>query len=118
MHDQDWNKYAMGREQSFFTDVPQTPGMAKGGLGAHAKANPAPSLGGRSDDIPVLVSPNEYVMDAETVSLLGNGDPRAGAKALDQFRVSVRKHKGKALAKGAISPDAKRPEQYMRGGLI
>lgn len=119
MPQQDWTRYAMGPEQSFFTNVPKAPGMAKGGLAALAKtpAQPAP-LGGRSDDVHAMVSPGEYVLDAETVGLLGNGDTKAGAKALDQFRVSVRKHKGKALAKGKVSPNAKRPEQYMRGGLI
>lgn len=116
MPQQDWNTYAMRPEQSFFTNVPQG-GLAKGGLPEQAQPLAHNPLGGRSDDRPVMVSPGEYVMDAETVSLLGNGDTKSGAKALDQFRVNVRKHKGKALAKGKISSNAKRPEAYMAGGL-
>ena len=58
----------------------------------------------------------EYVFDAETVALLGNGSNKAGAKLLDSFRVKVRKQKGKKLARGKFSDNAKRPEQYMAGG--
>lgn len=69
---------------------------------------------GRSDRIPAMLSNNEYVVDAETVSLLGDGDPDAGSKQLDKLRVNVRKHKGKALAKGKISPNAKGAMSYLR----
>jgi hypothetical protein len=71
--------------------------------------------GGRDDKIPAMLSDGEYVIDAETVALLGNGSNKAGAKSLDQFRVNVRKHKGGKLAKGAFSVNAKRPEQYLKG---
>ena len=73
---------------------------------------------GRSDDIPAVLSDGEYVIDAETVALLGDGSSRAGAKKLDELRVKVRKHKGKNLAKGKFSVNAKHPEAYMRGGRI
>lgn len=68
---------------------------------------------GRSDKIEALLSPNEYVIDAETVALLGNGSPEAGAEQLDRLRENIRKHKGSALAAGAISPDAMPAEAYM-----
>jgi len=71
---------------------------------------------GRSDSISAQLSDGEYVMDAETVALLGDGSSKAGAKRLDQFRANIRKQKGSALAKGKFSPDAKRPEQYLMGG--
>jgi hypothetical protein len=71
---------------------------------------------GRDDKIPALLSDGEYVIDAETVALLGNGSNKAGAKLLDSFRVKVRKQKGKKLARGKFSDNAKRPEQYMAGG--
>jgi hypothetical protein len=71
---------------------------------------------GRDDKIPALLSDGEYVVDAETVALLGNGSNKAGAKLLDSFRVKVRKQKGKKLARGKFSDNAKRPEQYMAGG--
>lgn len=71
--------------------------------------------GGREDKIPAMLSNDEYVMDAETVALLGNGSPKAGAAALDKLRVNVRKDKGKALVKGKISRDAKAADAYLGG---
>jgi len=112
-------RYGYGPERSFFDSVPR---YAEGGSlsvkpkakrTTHAVTGPGT---GRSDDIPAVLSDGEYVMDAETVALLGDGSSQAGAKALDQFRVNVRKHKGAKLAKGQFSVKAKRPERYLRGG--
>ena len=71
---------------------------------------------GRSDDIPARLSDGEYVIDAETVALLGDGSGKAGAKRLDEMRVNLRKHKGQNLAKGRFSVNAKKPEAYLSGG--
>lgn len=68
---------------------------------------------GRTDDVPAVLSEGEYVMDAETVALLGNGSNEAGAKRLDQMRQAVRMQKGGHLAKGEISPDALSPLAYL-----
>jgi hypothetical protein len=73
---------------------------------------------GRSDDIPAVLSDGEYVIDAETVALLGDGSNKAGAKKLDELRVKVRKHKGQKLAKGRFSANAKKAEAYLSGGRI
>ena len=70
---------------------------------------------GRSDHVPAMLSDGEYVMDAETVAMLGDGSNKAGADKLDQFRVNLRKHKGKQMAKGKFSLSAKAPEAYMAG---
>ncbi len=71
---------------------------------------------GRADDVNAKLSAREYVMDAETMALLGDGNPDAGAKKMDQMRVNIRKHKGKALAQGKISPDAKQAaSSYIAG---
>ncbi len=107
--DIDYTRYGFGPERSFFTNVPQR--AAKGGAMA-AK----PISDGRSDDIPAVLSDGEYVIDAETVALLGNGSNKAGAKQLDRFRANIRKHKGKELAKGRFSVDAKKPQAYLAGG--
>ena len=37
-----------------------------------------------------LLSNDEYVVDANTMSLLGNGSPDAGANILDKWREGVR----------------------------
>ena len=70
---------------------------------------------GRSDEIPAYLSDGEYVIDAETVALLGDGSNKAGAEMLNGMRENVRAHKGQALAQGKFSPDAKSPLQYLRG---
>ena len=70
---------------------------------------------GRDDTIDAKLSDGEYVMDAETVALLGDGSNKAGAERLDAMREAIRAHKGKTLARGAISPDAKSPLAYLKG---
>lgn len=69
---------------------------------------------GRDDVINARLSDGEYVIDAESVSMLGDGSNAAGAKMLDDMRKKLRMHKGKVLAKGKFSPDAKSPLEYMR----
>ena len=101
----------------------QATGMASGGLaqmnqgGALQKTSRYVRGGGtgRSDEIPAYLSDGEYVIDAETVALLGDGSNKAGAEMLNGMRENVRAHKGQALAQGKFSPDAKSPLQYLRG---
>lgn len=101
---------------------PET-GMATGGLTGYAAGGSNRSRymagegSGRDDKIPALLSDGEYVMDAETLALLGDGSTKEGARRMDQFRANIRKHKGRALSRGQISPNAKSPDKYMGGGL-
>lgn len=91
------------------------PGMAHGGP-LSAVARFARGAGtGRSDEIDAKLSDGEYVIDAETVAMLGDGSSKAGAQRLDQMREAIRSHKGKALAKGKFSPNAKSPLSYLKG---
>jgi hypothetical protein len=100
-------------------DVP----MATGGLTGYAKGGSKSSRyvdgpgSGREDKIPALLSDGEYVIDAETLALLGDGSTKEGARRMDDFRANIRKHKGRALSRGRISPNAKSPSKYMGGGL-
>jgi hypothetical protein len=135
---QDWYRYGYGPAQSFFSYVPkgepntsraytgyeqaqadEDKGFAVGGMAGGGASNSYAVNGpgtGRSDEIPALLSDGEYVMDAETVALLGDGSSKAGAERLDQLRVKIRKDKGRKLAKGEFSVNAKRPEHYLKGG--
>ena len=70
--------------------------------------------GGQEDDIPARLSAGEYVMDADVVAALGDGNPEAGARKLDKMRENIRTHKRSASAK-KIPPKAKKPEQYLKG---
>lgn len=95
--------------------IPQT-AMARGGALSNVAMLARGTGHGRSDTINARLSDGEYVIDAETVALLGNGSTKAGASALDQMREQLRKQKGKVLAKGKFSPDAKSPLAYLKGG--
>jgi len=44
---------------------------------------------GQSDDIPAMLHDGDYVMDAETVSALGDGSSKAGMHVLEGFRKQV-----------------------------
>ena len=71
---------------------------------------------GQSDDIPAWLADGEYVMDAELVSMLGNGSNKAGAKVLDKFREEIRAHKRSAPL-GKIPPKAKSPLNYLKESM-
>jgi len=64
--------------------------------------------GGQDDRIPAWLSDGEYVMDANTVSALGDGNNPAGAQRLDAFRKKLLQHKG---MKG-FPPKTKPLEKY------
>lgn len=125
----DWNRMqrdaaasGMGLGQYMATNWPRitsgqynTQAMAQGGA-LSAVARFARGAGtGRSDEIDAKLSDGEYVIDAETVAMLGDGSSKAGAQRLDKMREEIRSHKGKALAKGKFSPDAKPPLSYLKG---
>lgn len=54
--------------------------------------------GGQSDLIDARLSPGEYVFDAETVSMIGDGNNEAGAAILDEERARIREAKRAAPA--------------------
>jgi hypothetical protein len=106
--------YGYGPEQAFFgSPVEEEAPTVKAAMGGPLARYVEGGGTGRSDSIDAKLSDGEYVIDAETVSLLGDGSSKAGAKRLDQFRANVRKQKGRQLAKGKFSPNAKRPEEYI-----
>ena len=89
-------------------------GMAHGGaLSQIAQLAQGPGSG-RDDTINARLSDGEYVIDAETVAMLGDGSTKNGAQKLDRLREQLRKHKGKSLAKGKFSPNARAPLDYIR----
>ena len=103
-----------------FYDYNTVPGGATGGyynrVGGHYYQGPG---SGREDLIDAKLSDGEYVMDAETVSLLGDGSSAAGARRLDELRRNLRKHKAQQMSKGRFSRNAKPPHMYMaRGGAV
>ena len=116
----DYYNYGKMPETQFYgpdqtQDQQQQPVVAAARGGPLSSAVTGPGTG-RSDSIDAKLSDGEYVIDAETVALLGDGSSKAGAAKLDQFRANIRKQKGKALSRGKISPDAQSPDRYLMGG--
>jgi hypothetical protein len=93
----------------------QTAMAARGGPLSQISYMARGSGSGRDDTINAKLSDGEYVIDAETVALLGDGSNAEGARRLDQMRKQIRTQKGKTLAKGKFSPDAKSPLAYLKG---
>lgn len=98
-------------------NMPQAPTVNKARGGAlSAVARFAQGAGsGRADTIDAKLSDGEFVIDAETVAMLGDGSNKEGARRLDAMREGIRSHKGKVLAKGKFSPNAKSPLSYLKG---
>lgn len=84
-------------------------GKLQGALGLLRGASP-----GQQDNVPINGSHGEYMMDADTVSALGDGNTDAGAAKLDKMRQNIRRHK-RAAPPSKIPPKAKTPEAYMAG---
>lgn len=70
--------------------------------------------GGQADVVDIKAAPGEYIIDAEIVSALGDGNNANGAKKLDKMRYNVRKHK-RSGGLAQIAPKAKPVEAYMKG---
>lgn len=113
--------YGQAPEQSFFSGngfsgYSQGGSTGRGNLGQVARyVREHTGAPGRADNIDAKLSEGEYVIDAETVALLGDGSSDAGAAKLDQLRSNIRRHKGAKLAKGKISPNARSAEAYLGG---
>ena len=107
---QNWDKVSRGA----YSTEPEV-AMAMGGPLGQVARFARGSGSGRDDTINARLSDGEYVMDAETVAMLGDGSSKEGARRLDQMREQLRQHKGKSLAKGKFSPDAKSPLSYIKG---
>ena len=95
--------------------VQRPAGLARGGALSQIAYMARGSGSGRDDTIDAKLSDGEYVMDAETVALLGDGSTKAGAERLDAMREQLRRQKGRQLAKGKFSPNAKSPLAYLKG---
>jgi len=88
------------------------PHVMRGALGYAAGGYAGGASGGQADAIPAKLSSGEYVMDADVVSALGDGNNEAGAKKLDAMREQVRTHK-RSASPDKIPPMAKEPMAYL-----
>jgi hypothetical protein len=105
----DYYKYGERPEASFFDNANPPATFKKGG---RVKSSPLNSIGGQADTIDAKLSEGEYVIPADVVSSLGDGNSLAGAKQLDAMLKNVRKQKAPAMRKGVLPPRAKSPLAY------
>jgi hypothetical protein len=77
-----------GEEEDFMEDSPwqYTPRFSQGGFLDGASS-------GQDDTVPALLSEGEYVIPADVVADLGDGNSKSGAKRLGQMIAEVRRHK-------------------------
>lgn len=59
---------------------------------------PSNGAGGRTDNVPIMAAGGEHMIDAELVSMLGDGDNAAGQAMLEEFKQLVREKKRSAPA--------------------
>ena len=98
---------ALGEEPPQYEPVQRACG---GGLSSYVRGGTS----GQDDQIQAMLSDGEYVMDADVVSALGDGNNEAGAEKLDKMREKIRTHK-RAAPSNKIPPKAKAPEAYLKG---
>lgn len=106
--------YARGGYPNLMLGMPQRRAHGGGSEGAVPDNGPGD---GRTDNVNARLSKGEFVQDAETVALLGNGSSSAGAHGMEAIRQEIRKHKGRSLARGDFSPDARDPAHYAKIGI-
>jgi len=78
------------------------------GLGRYLQGE----TGGRDDKIKALLSDGEYVIPADAVAHLGDGNNAAGAKRLDKALKNIRKQRGGSIHK--LPPRAKSLASYLK----
>jgi hypothetical protein len=71
---------------------------------------------GTSDSVPAMLASGEFVIPADVVSGLGNGDNNAGAKVLDKFMEVIRVHK-RSAAPNQLPEDSRGPLAYLEEAL-
>ncbi len=70
------------------------------------------STDGQADNVPAMLSDGEYVIPADVVAHLGDGNNKAGAKKLDMLLERVRKTKN---SNGALPQKSRPVLNYLRG---
>lgn len=105
----DYYSYGHRPEVKFFDSVEGQPmKFARGG-----KVPAIDSMKGQADTVHAKLSEGEYVIPADVVASLGDGNSMAGAKALDHMLKNVRKTKAPAMKKGVLPPKSKSPLAYI-----
>lgn len=110
-----YGTFARGAERAPYKLYAQG-GLSLGASGPHHGPGSVHGPGsGQQDLVPAHLSPGEYVMDADTVASLGDGNSEEGARRLDAWREQLRAHK-RSAPNSKIPPPAESPSHYLKGG--
>lgn len=112
-----WQTYGQQAEPQFFANN-QLSGLAHGGALSHAPmfdssrggSHVHGPGGGQDDLVNARLSPDEFVMDATTVSKLGDGSSNAGARRMEVIRHAIN---ADTKSRGIVQNKAKSPLQYL-----
>ena len=106
----------MGRHPQLMAAMQQRGVLPQGGMAAGGDVQGLLAGGspGQADDVNASLSHGEYVIDADTVAALGDGNTEAGARELDRMREAIRRHKRSAPA-NKIPPPSKGALGYLKG---
>ncbi len=76
---------------------------------------PDDDAGGQADNVHAMVSEGEYIIPADVVAALGDGNNEAGAQKLDMLVQNIRNHK---MQNGAqLPPQSRSVDEYMQEPL-
>lgn len=90
--------------------------FSEGGLGTLDNRYVKGEGDGTSDSVPAMLASGEFVIPADVVSSLGNGDNDAGAEVLDEFMKAIRQHK-RAADPSELPEDSKGPLAYLQEAM-
>ena len=90
--------------------------FSEGGLGSLDNRYVKGEGDGTSDSVPAMLASGEFVIPADVVSGLGNGDNDSGAEVLDKFMKAIRKHK-RAADPSQLPEDSKGPLAYLQEAM-
>jgi glycerophosphoryl diester phosphodiesterase len=90
--------------------------FSEGGLGTLDNRYVRGEGDGTSDSVPAMLASGEFVIPADVVSGLGNGDNDAGAAVLDEFMKAIRAHK-RAADPSELPEDSKGPLAYLQEAM-
>lgn len=103
-------------ENQFWTPFQFAAGGATSGVqkGIGGFQGPVQGAGGGQDDlIPAMLADGEHVIDADTVSQIGDGSNKEGHKKIEAFKANIRAQKRSAPT-NKIPPKTKALSSYMK----
>ena len=110
----DESQIRMAAEGGQIEHAPQF--FSEGGLGTLDNRYVKGEGDGTSDSVPAMLASGEFVIPADVVSGLGNGDNDAGAAVLDEFMKAIRAHK-RAADPSELPEDSKGPLAYLQEAM-